>query len=599
MIVDVDERSLSEQGAWPWPRDKLAQLLRILIDRYGVSTVAIDMVFPEPRANEQALATQLGREQVTGAVVFDLEQRGLAGLGNAAFALEAAPPLLRGPASLDVERLQGMPVMANHAALMPRHAGHITPIFDLGRTVRRLPPILCVGAPTPETSGACLPMLALSSFASLLQAPQLRLHAAHGLFAPFWFLDLESDGVVVASLPLARDGTLTVPYRHRAADWISISATDILNNTVEPALLQGTMVLIGSTAMGLSDIIATPLRSTSGGFVPHAEILSALLDNDFPFVPRWGWLLDSMLLLPLALLLGGAATRYRLPVQQMAVFPLWLAISWGTLATVALGLSRFNLLLPLLPLLFFPPLALSFIVLAELYLAGRSRIGALAILSAYLPRSVAKRLALIGFASTTMDVTRREITVLFADVRGFSGISEIHSPEVVGSLMQRVFSEMADAVALHDGTIDKFIGDSIMAFWNAPDDDAQHAQHALAAAQEILLRIQGLASYCEALQISPLKVGIGIETGTALVGNFGTRHRTTYTALGDPVIIASRLEGLATGAKDSAFLLIGANCAAALQPYALRTLGRIQIRGRQRQVDIYTVPDQTAHQHAA
>lgn len=592
VIIDIDERSLSEQGAWPWPRAKLALLLRTLIDQYGVSAVVLDMVFPERRADDGALAVQLQRQQITGAVVFDLEQRRLAPLAAAEFALQAPPPLLRSPGT---PLLQGVPVVANHAALLPRHAGHITPLFDLDRTVRRLPPYLCADAerqlPAAGMAHGCLPTLALSGFASLLQAPQLRMHAGHGLFAPAWVLDVESDGAVVASLPLARDGNLVVPYRHRADDWISIAATDILSRSVDPALLKGAMVLIGSTALGLSDVIATPFKSVSGGFEPHAEILSALLDNDFAYAPRWGWLLDAALLLPLALLLAGAAQRYRLPAQHVVVFPLWLAGSWSVLATVAvLGLSQFNLLLPLLPLLLFPPLALSFVVLAELYLAGHSRITALAILGAYLPRPVARRLAQIGHASTSMDVTRREITILFADVRGFSGISETHSPEVVGSLMQRVFSEMAEAVVLHHGTIDKFIGDAIMAFWNAPDDDAQHAQHALAAAQDIQRRIQGLASYCETLQVRPLQIGIGMETGVALVGNFGTRHRTTFTALGDPVVLASRLEGLATGV-NGAFIVIGPNCAAALQPHALRALGRTEIRGRQNNIDIFTLPD--------
>lgn len=589
LIIDIDERSLAAQGAWPWPRDKLALLLRALIDQHGVSAVAIDMVFPERRANEDALALQLQREQVTGAVVFDLEQRGLAALDAAQFATQAPPPLLPDPGA---PRLQGLPVVANHAALLPRHAGHITPLFDLDRTVRRLPPFLC--APPPGRPDNCLPTLALASFASLLPAPQLRLHAGRGLLAPAWVLDVESDGAAVASLPLAHDGTLVVPYRHRAADWISISATDILSGTADAALLEGSIALIGSTALGLSDVIATPFKPAAGGFEPHAEILSALLDDDFAYAPRWGWLLDAALLLPLALLLAGAALRYRLPGEQVVTFPLWLAMSWGVLAVAAvLGQSRFNLLLPLLPLLLFPPLALSFVMLSELYLAGRSRIGTLAILSAYLPRTVARRLALIGRASTSMDVARREITVLFADVRGFSGISESHSPEVVGSLMQRVFSEMAEAVALHHGTIDKFIGDAIMAFWNAPDDDARHAQHALAAAQDIQRRIQDLASYCATLQVRPLQVGIGIETGIALVGNFGTRHRTTYTALGDPVVLASRLEGLASGV-DGAFIVIGAGCATALQPHALRALGRTEIRGRRNPIDIFTLPDPPA-----
>jgi adenylate cyclase len=198
---------------------------------------------------------------------------------------------------------------------------------------------------------------------------------------------------------------------------------------------------------------------------------------------------------------------------------------------------------------------------------------------------VADRLSAYGQVHTTVDASRREITVLFADIHGFAGLSESTTPEIVARLMQRVFSEMAEAVVNHHGTIDKFIGDAIMAFWNAPDDDPLHASRALAAAMDIQKRMDALAPFCDELGLLPIKVGIGLETGSALVGNFGSAHRRTFTALGEPVILASRLEGLTSMYKEQ--ILIGQSCASALGLQDLRVLGTVQIRGRIQPVTIY------------
>ncbi len=178
------------------------------------------------------------------------------------------------------------------------------------------------------------------------------------------------------------------------------------------------------------------------------------------------------------------------------------------------------------------------------------------------------------------------ITVLFADVRGFTGIAEGHKPEVVAKLMHQIFSEMAAAVVGHQGTIDKFIGDAVMAFWNAPEDDEHHALHALAAAQDMLRRIHSLETYCQELGVPAVKIGIGIESGYALVGNFGSEHRRTYTALGETVVLASRIEGLTAQFQRS--ILIGEACAKKLDYAGLDALGNAQIRGRQRELAIYT-----------
>lgn len=578
VIVDVDERSLSEQGPWPWPRETVARLMDTLLSHYQVAGVAVDMVFPEVRVQDELLAQQMRRTQVTGAIVFDLEQRNLPQLTSL---LPAAPGLTYAPGA---PRVAGMPVMANHAGLMPASAGHITPLFDDDGAVRRLPPLVCQPA-------ECRPILMLAAYTNLIDGVRLQVKRGVGLLAPAWQLNVEgAGGTVVASLPMTADGMVVVPYRHVKQNWTSVAASDVLNRKIDPALFKGVMVLIGGTALGLSDVITTPISPLAAGLEPHAEILSALFDNDFPIVPRWGTLLDAILLLPFAILLVVALQRFTLPLQRAAIFPVWLVLTWcgGGLAALVL-LRSSHVLLPLAPLLLFPPLALLLTVLAELHRAGSERAGILGLLSTYLPQQVASRLAGLHRGSRDLhagvDASRREITVMFADIHGFAGLSENQPPEIVARLMQRVFTEMAEAVVAHGGTIDKFIGDAIMAFWNAPNDDPQHARHALAAATDILTRVAALAPFCQELGVAPIDVGIGIETGQALVGNFGSLHRRTFTALGDPVVLASRLESLTLSQQQR--LLIGEACAQALGFDHLQTLGSVQIRGRIHPITLY------------
>lgn len=581
VVIDIDERSLAEsgEGAWPWPRPTLARLLGNLIDHYGVASIAVDMVLPEVRPDEATLAAQMRRPQVTGAVVYDLETRNLALLPP------ALPPVPSLQAPYGAPRINGPATLANHPGLMPAQVGHITPVFDNDGVMRRIPPMIC----TADT--ACRPSLTLTAFMSLLDQPHARLQPGQGWLAPPWQLVVgAADGAVFATLPLNRDGMLTVPYRHGKRDWTVISAVDILNKVPDPSLLKGVMVLLGGTALGMQDVIATPLNPVTVGFEPHIELLSALLDNDFAFEPQWGLLLDAALLLPFALLLHWGLRRYIAPAQRAALFPAWLLLTWCMSAGLVLvALRQFNLLLPLLPVLLFPPLALLLTVLAELYRSGSEHAGVMSLLSAYLPAPVATRLASFSRGGakldTDLDVSRRTITVLFADVHGFAGITENCSPEVVARLMQRVFTDMAEAVSAHHGTIDKFIGDAIMAFWNAPEDDPQHAQHALAAARDISRRIDALASFCVELGVAPISVGIGMESGVALVGNFGSAHRRTFTALGEPVVLASRLEGLTSRYNEE--ILVGPVCAAELGMMATQPLGEVAIRGRVGMLRLY------------
>jgi adenylate cyclase len=579
VVVDIDEQSVAQLGVWPWPRTTVAKLLKTLIDDYGVSSIAVDMFIPEPGAGDDELATQFSRPQVTGAVVYDLEHRNLRSLS---LRLPAPPPLT----VIDGAPLQnGILVVANHAGLIPGQVGHITPYFDDDGALRRVPPLVC----TDKLN--CRPILTLSAYASLIDRPRMVLEKGQGLLASPWSLAISGAvGAPIVNIPLDSNGALIVPYRHTNATWVRASAADVLTGKVNPAVMKNVMVLLGGTALGMGDVIATPASPVAAGLEPHVEILAALLDNDFLTAPRGGLLFDTLLMLPFIAVM--ALGRFRKPAQRAAIFPIWLLAAWGFGAAMAmLAFTRMSLLLPLTPLLLFPPLALLLVGLLELYRSGSEHDGVLALLAAYLPRPVAIRLAGLthqGHArgkEVGVDATRREITVLFADIHGFAGITEGRPPELIARLMQRVFSEMAESVAQHHGTIDKFIGDAIMAFWNAPEDDPNHASHAMAAAQDIQRRIAALGPYCAELGIDALRIGVGVESGQALVGNFGSAHRRTFTALGEPVVLASRLEGLTNVYNEP--LLIGPGCARALGIHTLRELCTVQIRGRVQALTLY------------
>lgn len=583
VIIDIDEKSVAQEGPWPWPRDKVGTLIKTLIDDYQLSGVALDIVFPEVRQHDDLLATQIKRPEVTGAVVYDLLNRELPELSQT---LPSAIPVKIAAGS---PRITGLPTTSNHAEIMPTRVGHITPVNDDDGAIRSLPPFICA----PRTFASCLPLLEVAAFSGMLDRPSLKVQAGSGwLAAPWEMLVMDGDDMAIARIPLTQQGLITVPYRHNQDGWMPFSATDILQKKVNPAELKGSVALVGSTALGMADVVATPVNPGAAGLVPHAEVLSALFDNHFPYQPKLALILVLVILLPLACLLHMTIQRVKSPLAIMLLYPGWLVLSLSVGFVSALACYIFaSLLLPLTAFLLFPPLAILGCILLALYSSNTEHVSVLGLLSAYLPRQVAQRLtapAKTGKSKkvdTNIDAARREVTVLFADIRGFTGIVETQSPEIVATLMHKIFSEMAHAVVNHQGTIDKFIGDAVMAFWNAPDDDAEHAQHAFEAAREMLQRIRDMADFCTELGIPPVSISIGIESGHALIGHFGSEHRRTYTALGETVVLASRIEGLATQFEQH--ILIGQVCAQHLNPDSICYLGQTPIRGRQQMIEIY------------
>jgi adenylate cyclase len=566
VIIDIDEQSLAQAGDWPWPRSVMARLIGQLLDRYRVRLVALDMVFPERRPGDAALAAQLGRPEVVGAQVFDFAP----GSPNHAGKL-AGPISVHGPwrgvgSSSLLPKAAGY--IANHAGLPPAAAGHISPILDDDGKVRRLYPVVC-------HREECYAALAVATWLKLSGADGLALQPGSGLRdAPFRLTSAGAEG----SVPLAADFSVIIPFGRSRESWRSIPAHEILRGNADPALLRGVIAVVGGTALGLGDVVATPTSSAASGVELHAQLLAALLDRSLPYVPKGAAAYNAAIIVLLGLvLLGGVMASHRDKPRNW-VLPVWLLIAVGMATAANFLLWHYaRLSLPLAPVLFFILLAMLTLAPAEVYLARRQRQGIFRQLGAYVPEPVARELADRNEVSGNVEAGRRTVTILFADIHDFSAMVEGQPPENIACLLQRVFGDLTEIVFAHRGTVDKFIGDSLMAIWNAPEDDPDHAQHALDAALAIQQCIGAIALLCGELGLMPLRIGIGIQSGEVLVGNFGPVRRRTYTVLGEPVIVASRLEELTRELKQP--ILVGEAAAKLAGEGRCALLGAFSIRG--------------------
>lgn len=573
-IVDIDENSLERIGAWPWPRQAFAELLDKLIHTQGVSAVALDMIFPESKPDDALFATQLRDEKVLAAVLFDKQTSRQAGRLDAprwpiSIPVDVTPPLASG-------------FLANYQDLGPAQLGHINPVIDDG-AVRRIEALICYPAV------GCYPTFTLATYMLLADASRLALVRGEGLAAPaYWLRALDAEGRLLVRMPLADDFTFTVPYRHRREAWSSIPAADVLQGVIAPDALRDSPILIGGTAFGLADVIATPLHGVAAGIEAHAETFSALLDGSeaFAFRPRGalamlgGWMALWAVLLVWQIVSGSHPLRRMLtPLGWLACF-----LPASFIAGLVMQGSA-SWLMPVFPVLAFGLLGVALCTSLELYLSARMGRGLFAQFSAYLPASMVAQLARRQQVGMQIDAQQRELTVMFVDIRNFALMSESLSADAGAQLLQTFFTEVGQVVNRHGGIVDKYIGDAVMSFWNAIDDDADHASHALAAAAEIRQRMASFPA--GPWGQGGLRVGIGVETGSVLVGNFGPPQRRTFTALGDTVVLASRYEALSRPLGHT--VVVGPGTADAVSEAGLLCVGEHLVRGHTRLLKLYTL----------
>lgn len=590
VVVDIDEGSLKEMGAWPWPRTLTAELSE-RIQKAGAALLVFDIGFPDAREGDRQLAATWEQAPVVVGQVFSLDPLAVPETGQVAGGLAqpgcpAFAPKAFGAYGTAPELLAAGPTV-----------GHMTPRIQQDGVVRHLPAVICQGSVAyPTLALAALWRVARADVppdASPAAVPspdwQWRIASEQGFTAGWWsptawLTSATLPGLVV---PLDDQGNLRVPYRIDRKAFLSLPAARVLKGDVDLSSLRGAIVLIGATAFGAGDVVATPQAAVAAGLEVHAQTLTGLLDRRLPFAPRRMVVLQGLAMLlcaGLLLLVAGrpeARVARRLPVAGLVgAALLWLGSSWALLsADLWLAWS--------LPALFvlLGSGALAATVHAQTLLQ-RERLSAH--LGSYLPRPVAQRL--MGIDPTgSVQVEQREVSVLVADIRNFSAFAAHRPPEDTIALLHAFSSIAVDVVERHGGVVERVAGDSILAVWNAFSACESHSDQAMEAARELLQATRGLLASSQHEHdggpVQPLALGIGLESGSAIVGSFGPTRRRAHAALGEPVSVASRIQQMTTDL--SVPILAGPRLAASLRPASTESLGDYLLEGLGRHYELF------------
>jgi adenylate cyclase len=402
------------------------------------------------------------------------------------------------------------------------------------------------------------------------------------------FTSASLPGVVV---PVDEKGDIRVPYRLDRKAFLSVPASRVLQGSIDTAMLRGTIALVGATAFGIGDVTATPMSTVAAGVEIHAQAIAGLLDHRVPFTPhRAGWLQLLALLGISAVLLSVVVRRRGPPVKRLPIAGAVLALVCYAGAAAALWLGEFWL--PWLVPAVFALLAATSLATVEHALTRAQRERLSAHLGAYLPGPVAERLMATD-PSGSLQVDTRHVSVLVADIRNFSAFATHRPAEETAALLHAFYCIAVDVVEQHGGVVENVVGDSVLAVWNAYNECAGHPPQALAAAKELSRATRALLSNRVRPQdehlVQPLALGIGLESGTAIVGSFGPSRRRAHVALGEPVSVASRLQQMTQDLSMP--ILIGPQLAAQLPSGTTEGLGDYLLEGMSRQYPLFAPAD--------
>lgn len=591
VVVDIDEASLKEVGTWPWPRATMADLAERL-NRAGALVQVYDISFSDPREGDAALADVWSRSAVVLGQVFALDESTTPESGVVAGELAGGvcPPFAPtgfGAYGTAPELLTAAPAV-----------GHMTPRIERDGVVRELPALIC-------RQGKAYPGLGLAAMWRVVQPEAGVVQAADpAALKPDWTWRLASDQGLGAGwlapaawleshslpgllVPLDGQGHLRVPFRIDRKAFASVSASRVLKGDVDLSLLKGAIVLVGATAFGIGDVVATPQAAIAAGLEVHAQTIAGLLDRRIPYTPRGADVLQMLAMVAVAVILlaaagrrGGSAVR-RLPLAGLALaVALWLGSSTALL--------RLDLWLPWALTAVFTLLAAAALAVAEHTQAVLQRERLSAHLGSYLPRPVAQRLMATD-PTGTVQVEQREVSVLVADIRNFSAFAAQRPPEEAIALLHAFSSMAVDVVERHGGVVERVAGDSILAVWNAFSACDSHPEQAMAAARELVTATQPLLSatqpQTDAGTLQPLALGIGLESGSAIVGSFGPTRRRAHAALGEPVSVATRVQQMT--ADLSVPIIAGPRLAACLRPDSTESLGEYLLEGLGRHCQLF------------
>ncbi len=598
VIADIDEASLKEIGQWPWPRTIVADLVTKLRE-LGAVAVGFDIVFAEPDRLSPAVAAagfrgidDATRDKLTSlpsndTVLADAIKRtggivvGEAGSATGAPRSDAEAVLqtgfaIRGPDPRPfLVTFPGLlrNVLPIEQAAAGRGLFSINPEHD--GIVRRVPVVM-------EAQDALAPSLTMEMLRVVTRAGAILIRTDEA--------GVRSVAVPGLEVPTDRNGQIWVHFnKHDPARYVS--AADVLNGRTPPDRFRGKLVLIGTSAVGLLDIKTTPVEPAMPGVEVHAQILESVLTKSLLTNPNYA--IGAELILAVVL---GLAIIIAAPMLPAAI-----VLALGAVLIAGLvGMSWYFFVAHNLLIDFTYPLISSWLIYLVLTFVNyfreqRQRQQIRSAFGFYLSPALVEQLAKSP-ERLVLGGEERRMTILFSDVRGFTSISEHYKddPQGLTHLMNRFLTPLTNAIIERKGTIDKYIGDAIMAFWNAPIDDEEHEANACDAALEMLARAEALnvelkrEAAANGGVYMPLRIGIGLNTGPCVVGNMGSDFRFNYSVLGDTVNVASRLESRTKDYRLS--MVIGSRTAErASQKFATMEIDLIQVKGKKQPEAVFTV----------
>ncbi|MGH8622185.1 MAG: CHASE2 domain-containing protein, partial [Burkholderiales bacterium] len=611
VILDIDEKSLVErehggEGHWPWPRDRLALLLDKLFDKYEVAIVGFDIVFserdessgirvlerlserelrdiPQFRTTLERLKPELdyddifsrkvrGRPVVLGYILLDEDTAAQENKG-----ILPAPVLTsKSFEGRTVATTSWVGYTANLDVLQKAavSGGHFNARTDDDGIIRRVPMLA-------EYNGAYYEPLSLAMVRVLLGLPPVIAIGPEKGLAPKGYPDLEWLQVGPLRIPVDNEAAALVPYRGKQGSFRYYSIVDVLNERIDTGELKGKIVLVGSTAPGLRDQRATPVESVYPGVEVHANMISGILDGNIKQRPPY--VVGAVFVLLLA---TGLAMALLLPLLSPLVSTLTtLAVLAAVLVTNVLVYQHADLVLPLASGLVMILVLFTLNMAYGYFVEARGKRQMTDLFGQYVPPELVDEMAR-NPDQFNMAPREQELTVLFSDVRRFTTISESLTPKDLSAYVNEYLTAMSLVIReRHRGTLDKYVGDAIMAFWGAPVGDPQHARNAVLAALAMQEEAKALNEKFKSRGWPTFRIGIGVNSGVMRVGDMGSKIRRAYTVMGDAVNLASRLEGITR--EYGADIIIGEGTRRLISGVAVREIDRVRVKGKEESVAIY------------
>jgi len=591
VILDIDEKSLQAEGRWAWSRVKIGKLVNKLAE-HGALVVAFDIVFSEPERNP---ATEILENYPSYDIQSELQAIENIADADKAFAnsftnidvvlgyffnsenttIGAIPPSVRdyGPEILDTFVTPTLPGIISNLPLLQDAAigaGSVYTLPDADGVIRRSP--LVTGY-----DGKLFPALSLAAGMAYLFSEDIELYTSElgGLTS------ITSIGISEYLANTDAQGSVLVPYIGKQKSFPYISATDVLNDNIEDGVLNSAIVLVGTSALGLRDLRTTPLETNYPGVEVHANILKGLLEGNIPFQPDW----EAGLVRTLIILLGAflALILPRLSSLVMIFTGISTLVIYQLINYYLWTESRFDLSQAPIVILILSITALNIGI--GFFQESSRRKDLKDMFEQYVPPAHIDKMVSAEQNSNAFVSDSREMTVLFSDIRSFTSISEGLSAEQLKLMLNEYFTPITQIIFEREGTIDKYVGDMVMAFWGAPLEDSEHRLHALEAALSMLEKTEQLKQEFKEKGLPEINIGIGLNSGLMNVGDMGSKYRKAYTVLGDAVNLSSRLESLTKfyGVQ----CLVGENTIQGIKDFTFREIDRIQVKGKQEPVNVF------------